>query len=268
MTTQKPIPPGRHHAVLDPGLGRMLIVSLAVHLAVVALFFTGLIPLRQTPPRDVYYVDLVNPPVKNPRAGRPEAPAESPKKTVEPPKKEVAVKPKPKVETPPAAKPVTKPAPAAKVVKKTPEKKPPPAKPVDDSSVQNALDRIRLKQEIARMSQNDERSSGFSKAPLGMPTGKGTEAGPSQEAWIHDFLKSAWSLSKYQVGRLDLEATVQLEFDARGNLRNYQFLKKSGDTRFDDSVKKAILELKQLPSEPGSSFDLPVVFNLKDLLEK
>ena len=265
MKTQKKILPSRSHTILDPGLGRMLLLSLAVHLLVVVLFFTGLIPLRQTPPREVYYVDLVNLPVKNPKAGRPEARVAQNKKPEEPPKK-VAPE-KPKVEKAPA-KVVTKPTVAPKAAaKKAPEKKAETAKPVDESSVQSALDRLRLKQEIARMTQNDDRSADFSKAPVGMPTGKGTEAGPALEAWIHDYLKQAWSLSKYQVGRLDLEATVELQFDARGNLKNYRFIKASGDTRFDDSVKKAVLELKKLPMEPESPLDLPVVFNLKDLLE-
>jgi TonB family protein len=100
-----------------------------------------------------------------------------------------------------------------------------------------------------------------------MMDGKGTEAGTAYDVWLHEYLKKAWTLSKYQVSRRDLKATVKLAFDAQGNLLDYNFIKKSGEERFDDSVRKAILQLKKLPNPPGSRMEKEIVFNLKDLLE-
>lgn len=281
MKTAKQTAPSAPRSAPASGLGHMLVFSLAAHLAVVLAFSVGLIPLRQTPPREVYHVDLVNLPVKDPQAGRPDArPAESPKpappQQAPPPAQPKPTPPVPKVEAKPAPKPETKPAPKpvapVKPAPKPAEKKPvapavasDPLKAIEDMRRRQEMEE--LKQKLARLSQGDTRKPSASQAPVGMPTGKGTEAGVSYEAWIHDYLKAAWSLSKYQVGRLDLEAKVRLQFDARGNLRNYVFTKESEDSRFDDSVRRAILQLKQLPNEPGSSLDLNVTFNLKDLLE-
>ena len=65
------------------------------------------------------------------------------------------------------------------------------------------------------------------------------------------------------MSRRDLQATVRLLFDAQGNLKDYTFVEKSGEERFDDSVRKAILQLKKLPNPPGSRMEREVVFNLK-----
>jgi len=281
MKTVKQTAPSAPRSTPPSGLGRMVFLSLAAHLAVVLSFTVGLIPLRQTPPREVYHVDLVNLPVKDPQAGRPDVrPMESkkpePPQPAPPPAQPKPVPPAPKVEAKPAPKPTPKPAPKLAVPVK-PKAKPAEQKavaPAAQSDPLKAIEEMRrrqemeeLKQKLARLSQSDTRSPATSQAPVGMPTGKGTEAGVSYDAWIHDYLKAAWSLSKYQVGRLDLEARVRLQFDARGNLRNYEFTKESGDSRFDDSVRRAILQLKELPNEPGRPLDLNVTFNLKDLLE-
>jgi outer membrane biosynthesis protein TonB len=124
-----------------------------------------------------------------------------------------------------------------------------------------------MKRRLAEMADKDTRQSAVPGAPVGMQDGKGTEAGIAYDAWLHEYLKQAWTLSRYQVSRRDLQATVRLVFDAHGNLLDYTFIKKSAEERFDDSVRKAILQLKKLPNPPGSRMEKEVVFNLKDLLE-
>ncbi len=59
-----------------------------------------------------------------------------------------------------------------------------------------------------------------------------------------------------------------LVFDRNGRLIDYRFLEESGEKRFDDSVKKAVLQLKELPNPPGSRLEKEVVFNLKELLKE
>src|SRR5512145_3189569 len=71
----------------DPRFGRMVLASLGVHLAVVLLFSGVLMPRFQRDLRPVYHVDLVNLPVMNPQAGRPDArpePAKAPAKPAPP----------------------------------------------------------------------------------------------------------------------------------------------------------------------------------------
>jgi colicin import membrane protein len=274
----------------DPKIGRMLLCSLGLHLVVVLIFAGVLVPRFHRAPQPVYTVDLVNLPVKNPQAGRPEAirppPAKKPEvQAPEPPpapaprqetvtlpqkeepkpqpvKKAVAPKIPPKPAPKPAPKPVPKPAPKANY---------------DDTLA--AMEKMRqnqerkqeieeLKKKLAAMAASDSRNaSPVPEAPVGMPEGKGNEAGSSQEAWLHEFLKQSWSLSKYQVTRRDLEAKATLIFDPQGNLLDYRFLEKSGDANFDDSVRFAILKAKKLPFKPDRRWEVEVTFNLKDLMD-
>jgi outer membrane biosynthesis protein TonB len=271
----------------DPRMGRMLFVSLGVHLAVFLLFSGVLMPRFKRDVRPVYHVNLVNLPVKDPQAGRPDARPEAPKPKSEPkkpepvkvappepaPKKPETVKvPPPKPEPKKPAPKVVKPADKAPPVKKEPVAKPQPRESYEDTL--SAIDKLKRKKEIedlqkslAALTQNDARQAAPVTAPAGMPEGKGTEAGSSYDAWLQEYLKQAWTLSRYQVSRRDLEAVVTLVFDSRGNLIDYRFIEESPEERFNDSVRRAVLHLKKLPNEPGERMEKKVVFNLKELLE-
>ncbi len=258
-------------------LGRMVLASLGLHLAVL-LVFSGMILPRFGTPQPVYFVDLVNLPVARPQAGRPDARPE-PVKEKPAAKKEVARSepkpapppPKPKVRAPlKTAPPVAKPA------------KPKPSKPAPAASYQDTLKKIEamqqqkhrqqeldeLKAKLAALARDDTRTAANpSAAPVGMLEGKGDQAGVEQRAWLQAFFKANWRLSKYQVGSRELEARVTVRYDAKGNLLDYKMEKSSGDPAFDDSVKRAVLLDKQLPFAPGRLIDEEIVFNLKDLLE-
>jgi outer membrane biosynthesis protein TonB len=270
----------------------MVFVSLGIHLVVFLLFAGVLMPRFQREARPVYHVDLVNLPVKDPQAGRPDARPEAPKPKPEPkkpepiqaaqpepaPKKPEPVKvppPKPEPRKPEAPKVVKKPAEKAPPVKKEPVAKPEPAPGQGYDDALSAIDRIKrqremeeLKRKLDQLASRDTRQvAAIPNAPAGMPDGKGTEAGPSYDAWLHEYLKQAWTLSRYQVSRRDLEAVVTLVFDSRGNLIDYRFVEESEEERFNNSVRRAILQLKKLPTEPGERMEKEIVFNLKELLE-
>ncbi len=281
----------------EKGLGPTLLLSLVVHLAVAVVFSGVIAPRFPKERKPVYYVDLVHLPVKNPQAGRPDArpktpekpkktlPEPAPVKKVEPKKAEpkVVKKPepaKPKAETvkKPAPKPEPKPATKAAVKKAEPKPEPKPEPKAKQGSYDDALAAMKkmqakkeiedLKAKLAALAASDTRQdSPIVDAPVGMPEGRGTEAGPSQAAWIQTFLKNNWSLSKYQVLRPSLEAEVHLIYDAQGNLLDFRFLSESGDATFDESVKKAIVKSKTLPFQPDHRLEIDAVFNLKDLME-
>lgn len=266
------------------GLGRMLLCSLGIHLAALVIFSGVWSPARHPPKRPVYYVDLLHKAVERPQAGRPDAPS----KTVAKPKP----KPKPAVKTA-APKPKPEPKPAVKVAKPAPKPKPKPsavAKPAPkpapavstDRQLSDTLEDLRRQQEAQKRKEEMEalkaklaalaagdRPAPATKAPVGMPEGSGDQAGIAWEAWLQEYLKQSWRLSRYQVGRRDLEAVLTLVFDAEGRLLDYRMTDPSGDRPFDDSVKRAVLRLKDqpLPQPPGRRLEQTVVFNLKDLLE-
>jgi len=254
----------------DPGIGRTLLGSLGIHLLIIFFFAGSLLPRFEEERRPVYYVDLANLPVKAPRAGRPDAPPAKPATEVKP-------APVPAKASPPPAKTKSEPVkvspPAAKTtpLPKTPTPTAKTTKPADSTS--SAIDDMRRRKEIADLKAalatlaDDRRDRAPDGAPVGMPDGRGSESGVSYDAWVQSTYKQAWTLSRYQVGRLDLEAEVRVTFDAEGNLKDYKILSESGDARFDDSVKNAILQIKKLPTAPGERLELEVVFNLKDLLK-
>jgi colicin import membrane protein len=289
----------------EPKIGWFAFLSLVLHL-MVGLLFSGVFahkPVREH--RPVYFVDLSRLPVANPQAGRPDgspkpaptetaktAPAPAPK-PVQPPKPVAAAKPVPVKPEKPAEKvkpaqapPKTEKKPDAKTAAATakPEKKPVPKPEAGtsnvDSNYQKTIDNIKnmqakaeqeaLKEKLAALGAMDTRNAAGasgSDAPLGEQDGTGTEAGVSQERWLQTWLKENWSFSRYQASRSDLEALIRITYDADGKLIDYQFSKKSGDGNFDDSVTKAILKGRQLPFKPGRRLDVPVIFNLKDLME-
>ncbi len=283
----------------DPKLGRLVLLSLVLHLALVLVFSGALSHHSKPPKRPVYYVDLTQLPVANPRAGRPDgqsgaakaakkkapAPAEKTvKNTVATAKKAAPQKSAKKAET--TNKTVTR---------KTASKKNSVAKKSAAASTANtdssasyqdamsAVEKIRRKQEMAALKEklaalasHDTRAGssggggsagGTSSAPLGMPDGTGDQAGVSQELWLQERLTKNWSLSKYQVVRRDLEARVAITYNAQGILTGKTFKKSSGDSTFDDSVTKAILKSRQLEFKPGRKLELVVIFNLKDLMD-
>jgi hypothetical protein len=267
---------------LDPKLGRMVALSLVLHLVLVVVFSGVILPRVHTPPRPVYFVDLMNLPVERPQAGRPDAPPE-PVKVVPPPEparpKPSAPAPSPEPIRPQPAAPVTPPVKPRPVPLKTVPAKPKapvkpapvPAKPAPKPSgsvadPNSAIEQMRLRQKIAELTAKDTRQTP-SAAPVGMPDGQGDQAGVDQRTWLNAFFKANWSLSRYQVTNRNLQARVTVRYDAEGNLLDYRFLDASGDQAFDDSVKRAILKEKKLPFSPKRRLEEEVVFNLKDLME-
>jgi len=230
----------------DPKFGRLLAISLALHVVLWLVFQLVLSNRFDAPPKTVYYVDLTQLPVKNPRAGRPAPPA-------------------PKVKTPPPAtrKPAAKPAPSS-------------------DSTRAAIDKLRaektrstqeqaLRDKLAALTAEDTREAtpaAASDAPLGSVTGRGDEIGPGQREWLQAKLKELWNLSRYQVDSLDLQAEIDLDFSATGKLLSYSFHERSGSSRFDDSVLRVMLKLKDqaLPLDLERRTRIRAIFNLKDLL--
>lgn len=254
-------------------LGRLVLVSLGLHLLVFGIFSGLILPRFQRPRPPVYFVDLVNLPVARPQAGRPEArpqPVRKHRPKAEPAPRPAPPKPKPR---PKVAAPLktTPPAPKRAPAKIAPK---PPAASYEKDTL-SAIDKIRrrreleeLKAKLARLEADNPRPDAAAPAaPVGMPEGKGDQAGVEQRAWLQAFYKANWRLSRYQVTNPDLEARVRVRYDSEGNLVDYQMQKPSGDQAFDDSVKRAILLDKKLPFTPGHPLEEEVVFNLKDLME-
>lgn len=266
-------------ATFEPGFRRMLLVSLLLHLLFPILYHAGWLPRKEPARPPVYRVNLVNKIVKNPQAGRPEAVAQKPKPKPKP--KPAPVKPKPQPK--PKAKPEPKPAVA-------PKPKPAPAKPEPtvsksaEQALQKRLEQLRTAQaqrdaEVERQAKLDalraavaqEREqieSPITDAPVGMPEGKGDEAGVTAVAFIRELIQANWTYSPLLSGVRNPEAKVRLYYSTEGELRKYEFLEKSGVAAFDESLTKAIIRSKSLGQPLPDNEPITVIFNLKDMLDR
>ncbi len=267
----------------DPKLGRLVLVSLVLHLVVVLVMGGSLYITPKRSQAPVYYVDLVHKPVLNPQAGRPDPRPQVKAKPA--PEKPVAAPPKPKPVEPPKPKPA--PAPAKAVEPSKPVVKPvakPVAKPEPrpaaqtEQNLQNSLEAMRerqnrqaeidaLKQKLAGL-QETRTATVPAEVPIGMPTGTGDEIGVSTLAYIEAFIQQNWTLSPYLLDQSRLagiEARVLLEYSKEGTLTRYRILETSGNSQFDDSIKRAITKSKQLAQTLPRNEELTVVFNLKEM---
>jgi TonB family protein len=125
-----------------------------------------------------------------------------------------------------------------------------------------------LKDKLAAMTGTAASAGTGSGAPLGVPGGRGDQAGPSWSLWLQSYLTSNWSLSRYQVKSRELEAVIHVVYDRDGSLIRKSLSRSSGDTVFDRSVEDAVLKSRTLPKAPGQRMEFDIIFNLKDLLEK
>ncbi len=100
-----------------------------------------------------------------------------------------------------------------------------------------------------------------------MADGKGDEAGVSATAFVQEFIQQQWSFSKYQAAG-NPEAEVKMFYNAEGTLLHYKFLKKSGNSAFDESLIRAITKSRQLNQPLPESMEFHIFFNLKDMLDK
>lgn len=278
-------------SVFEPGFKQMLLISVLLHLLVPVLYYTPFFPKRAIQKPPVYRVNLVNKPVKNPQAGRPEAapvkkkpevkPAPQPKpKPIPPPPKPVPVKPKPKPEPqvkPKAVtkKPEVKPAPAPEPIKTGPSKAQESAlekrlrelRETQEKKAQETARKDRLAELKAAAVAESAKKSPIEDAPVGMIGGKGDEEGVSAIAFVQEFIQQQWSFFKYQAAG-NPEAEMKLFYNAEGSLLHYKFLKKSGNSAFDESLTRAITKAKQLPQALPEAMEFHIFFNLKDMLDR
>jgi hypothetical protein len=259
----------------DPKFGRLLLVSLVVHVLIWAAFTGDWFGSSTRPKPPVYYVDLIHKPVLNPQAGRPD-PRPSKKQQAAPVKKSVATPVAPKAATKPEVKPLAKPAktatPAPKTVPKPDQRQ--------EKKVQSAIDEIRQRQ--AREAERDALKDKLAKlresvgaaatvpadVPVGMPDGTGDEVGVSALAFVQAFIQQNWALSPYLLDQsriANIEAKAILAYSSAGTLVRYRIDTPSGNPQFDDSLKKAIIKSQQLPQPLPKDLELVVIFNLKEM---
>lgn len=222
----------------EPGFGWMLLCSTAIHLACYFLlveFHFSPRPFKEGP---VYYVDVVNLPVANPRAGTPSSPGRAPSG---PAKQEMALPAKSSLKA--SAKPThsnKKTAASAETAHQFEERMAKIGRDVDAKHVSAALDALQKK---VAASGNGGQS--------GMPGAKGTEAGSDYASYIRSRLTDAFRITiSYQTK--NPEVMVRLTIDRTGKVAGLHFERSTNDRIFEDAVRRTVLKAAQtFPPPPG-----------------
>ncbi|HOP41042.1 MAG TPA: TonB family protein [Geobacteraceae bacterium] len=230
----------RHRPKKDFGLVSAVACSLFVHLAFLTAFcFLDFFRTDHMNTVPVYYVDIVNLPVADPRAGSPSNQGSDARPAAPEPRKEEMRSP--------ANVPQKLPVPI-------PEKKKRETSADTDRDFTERLARLQKKVEGQHTEDAIEKlrkkvAAGSGRA--GMPGGTGTEAGSDYGSYIQSRLRDAFE--KTIVSRSgNPMAVVRLTIDRFGKIAGYRIERSSGDKAFDDSVIRAIyLAEENIPPPPG-----------------
>lgn len=231
----------------DPGLGIATALSVLFHVAAFAfMIWWQLLTPAPGPVQTTYYVDIVNLPVADPRAGSP----------VQVGNEEEAAAPPPP--TTPSA--MTSPTAPAKVM---PGKNPSVAPVADSTAFQERMAKLEGKVEAQRQAAAFEtlRKKVAARGKVGMPRGTGTEAGSDYTAYLHSRLKDAFRETISFQSKSPF-VMVRLTVDGDGRIIRTRFEKSSGDKVFELSVSRAITLAEQtiVPPPGHSVFEGAFVF--------
>lgn len=223
---------------------RLVAVSAAAHVLLLAFLWMGPRPGTSTQLPGVVRIDLVAAlPGQAPTAA---LPAPSPAKAAPVPKPEPPAKPKPR---PPKQK-VLPEQPTA-VPKPKSEPKPAPVEPKTSGKADAQADYDDL---LAQL-----REEAGERPPVATPShgtggggGGGVVVSPEVLAWMRQakmHVRQAWVLAPgFRAEPLVTEIAVRL--DARGDVRNTEVVRRSGNPWFDESVERAIRKASPLPAPP------------------
>ena len=209
----------------DAGIGIATTLSVAFHVAAFAfmIWWQQLLP-RQGPVQTTYYVDVVNLPVADPRAGSPTASGND------------------EQSTPPAPAPPVMAAPG----KPAPGKQQTTAATAESAAFQERMARLEGKVDAKRQDAAFEalRKKIAARGKVGMPRGTGGEAGSDYTAYLHSRLKDAFRETiSYQ--SKNPFVMVRLTIDGDGRIIRTRIEKSSGDKAFELSVTRAITLAEQ-----------------------
>ncbi len=125
-------------------------------------------------------------------------------------------------------------------------------------TIQAALTRIKALERI----KNEQENTTTPSRKGGLVKGNVLSAGESISGEVSDNAQNAyfervreriqenWELPVW-LSRQTLSAQVQLHIDPRGGIRNYRFIKSSGNPQFDEAVKKALQTSVPFPVPPA-----------------
>jgi len=333
---------------LETDFFKMLAVSVLLHLLLVAFYMTPFFQRAPVVAPPVYRVNLVNAPVLDPQAGRPEAAPQPPAPEAAPPapvrEPEPIPEPAPAPLPPVAPEPVPAPEPEPELIPgPTPEEiererlaeeqrkraEAEKRRLAEEQRKRDEAEKKRLAEEqrkreeaekrrlaeeqrkreeaerqrlaeqqrqqedrareqrlaelaAQRQREDDERErqarldalrsaartpqSPIPDAPVGMPDGRGSEAGVSASAYVQEFIRQNWTFPR-ALATGNPEAVVRVTYNAAGTRISFSWVSRSGHATFDESLVRALTRSQQLPQPLPQTMEFIITFNLKEMLD-
>ena len=236
-------------------MGVGFVISTVIHLAIffLLLWWGQLFPPTMAV-QETYYVDVVNLPVANPRAGSPTrkgnaAEAPPPPPAPEPPLR-MPSPPQPKTkgrtETTGKTTPAEKAVKTAKIIPAALPAKTEKTQKDDTTSDTDFAERMaklesaaEARQENATFDRLRKKTKTISNGRSGMPDGNGSESGSDYTAYVQSRLKDAFYQTINYTSK-NPEVAVRLYIDTDGKVASRKIEKSSGDHAFELSVLRAI----------------------------
>ncbi len=250
----------------DKDLGRGFRISVAVHISLALLLLIRAVvlpgkPISLVPTLRVDVVglpDLLKQDLKKAPDSRANDAIEKALKQAEDAAKKIEP-PKP-LKIPKASEPVEKAEPDEMVLKPKPIQAAQREKEKTkhrEKKLKSALDRIRALDKISDDSKPRKTSAASSVLIKGNKISKGSSlSGDAVESdvanyydSVRDRLQNNWEIPIWFKNQ-GLSAKVQLFIDRSGRLRNFHFIKPSGNAQFDDAVKRTVSESQPFPAPP------------------
>jgi len=221
----------------DTGFGVSMFFSTVIHLTVFLLLFWFGGTTLQLNKEETYYVDVVNLPVSDPRAGSPTQKGDD---TPSPP--------------PAAANEMALPAPPAKTPPIKQQLKPASKAAESSAEFSERMAKLQKKQEAAQeeavLARLREKVKGNGSGRAGMPTGSGKESGSDYLAYIQSRLKDAFAKTISYTSKKP-EAVVRIFIDTSGKVTRVK-VERSNDAAFQLSVQRAIdMASEKFPPPPN-----------------
>lgn len=242
----------------ESGLGISIACSFLLHATLLATFsLIDLYPSINKSSEPVYYVDIVNLPVANPRSGSPGKEVSQAAATP-PSRQQEEMKLPPKSSKP--SRPVPSKAPKTQANEETSkdfqERLAKLERKVGRQHAESTMDELRK-----RVASQGGRS--------GMPGGKGTEAGSDYASYIQSRLRDAFKMTIAYRSRNPV-VVVQVFISRYGKLSSYRIQRSSGDKVFEDAVARAIdMAAENFPPPPNRrEFQQGFIFRPEGLEKK
>jgi colicin import membrane protein len=212
-------------------MGVSFIISTVIHLAVflLLLWWGQLFPPTMAV-QETYYVDVVNLPVANPRAGSPTQKRNAAEAPPPPPA------PEPPLSMPPPPQPNAK-GRAATTGKA--EKRATPSDAAFAERMAKLENKAASQQEEAALEKMRKRLRAADSGKSGMPADKGSEAGSDYTAYVQSRLKDAFYQTINYTSK-NPEVAVRLYIDTDGKVKRQKIEKSTGDPTFVLAVQRAI----------------------------